>query len=141
MMGQFWRTKDFKSLIRTWNKKLDESGFTDAEVELRDDRVLKQRATNSYRQASQLERESRLEYFVLLGQLAHNTSFNNELERFVMLKHAEGASIKEIVDEINQKGIGRDRKTIRYIIRRWQMKWGIKHWSLKQMNLKKQVIK
>jgi len=133
---QFWRKKSFKILSRQWNKRLIESGFSDAEIEIKSDRILKQRATNSYRQATQLERESRLEYYCFLGYLANNTEFPNELEKFVMLRHAEGATIREIVDELNCRGIIRHRQTIRYVIRRWQTKWGIRTWSLREMNLK-----
>lgn len=135
-MAEFWRTKSFKLLSYSWNQKLEVTGFKDAEIELKGDRALKQRATNSYRQASQLERESRLDYFLFLGHLAQNTKFQCDLEKFVMLRHSEGATIKEIVEEISLRGISRDRKTIRFIIRRWQMKWGIRSWTKRQMNLK-----
>lgn len=135
-MEQFWRKKSFKILQREWNKKLVETGFVDAEIEIKSDRILKQRATNSYRQATQLERESRLEYYCFLGYLAHNTVFPSELEKFVMIRHAEGASIREITDELTLRGIVRHRQTIRHVIRRWQTKWGIRTWSLREMNLK-----
>lgn len=140
MMALFWRTKNFKNTYKEWNRKLQLSGFKDIEAELKGDRVLRQRATNCYRQATQLERESRLEYFCFVGHLVHTTIFESELEKDVMFKHSEGLTIKEIVDDIKHKGISRDRKTIRYIIRRWQMKWGIRTWNLKQMNLKKSQI-
>lgn len=136
-MGEFWRTKNFKFLSKTWSQKLEQSGFVDCEIDLKEGRVLRQRATNVYRQASESERESRLEYYSFLGYLAHNTLFPNDLEKLVMIRHSEGATIKEIVIEINKLGIFRDRKTIRFIIRRWQTKWGVKNWSLREMNLKK----
>lgn len=139
-MAEFWRTKSFKVLSKTWNQKLEESGFLDAEIELKGDRALRQKATNCYRNASELERETRLRYYALLGYLAHNTSFPNDLERIVMLRHSEGVTIKEILEELMLYGIIRDRKTIRYIIRRWQAKWGIRAWSPRQMNLKSPVI-
>lgn len=129
----FWRTRRFKILSHEWNIRLKSSGFEDAEIELKQERALKQRATNCYRQASQLERDSRLEYYSFLGHLAHNTLFPNDLERYIMVRHSEGATIKEIEEEIQI----RERKTIRYIIRRWQTKWGIRTWSLQEMNLKK----
>lgn len=112
-------------------------GFEDAEVDLKGDRALKQKASNSYRQAAELERESRLDYYCIVSNLAQNTKFHNILDEIVMVKHSDGATIKEIVDILKLKGISRDRKTIRYIIRRWQMNWGIKIWSPRQMNLKK----
>jgi hypothetical protein len=139
MMAEFWRKKEFKKLSKIWNKKLAEVGFEDAEIELKEDRALKQRASNSYRQASQLERESRLEYYSLLGSLTNNTKFQDFIDKTVMMGHSEGKTIKEIVNDLEHWGISRDRKTVRYIIRRWQMRWGIKHWNLKQMNLKKVI--
>lgn len=136
---EFWRSRNFRQLAKTWNQKLEEVGFIDSEIDLKGDRSLRQRATNAYRQASELERESRLGYYRLLGYLANNEQFQNALEELVMQRHADGASIKEIVNEVKQSGLSRDRKTIRHIIRRWQMKWGVKTWSLRQMNLKKTI--
>jgi hypothetical protein len=136
-MEQFWRTKKFKTLTVVWNKKLEASGFHDAEIELKGDRALKQRATNSYRQASELERESRLEYYCFLGYLAHNTMFVDEIEKFIMIRHSEGAEDKEIVEELKNMGVSRHRQTVSYVIKRWQVKWGVKNWSLRQRNLRK----
>lgn len=135
-MGQFWRTAKFRVLNREWNKKLEEVKFKDAEIDLKGDRSLKQRASNAYRQATLLERESRLDYYLLLGNLTSSTQFDNKLEELVMVRHAEGATIKEIVEEITKRGMPRERRNIRHIIRRWQAKWGIRTWTLKQMNLK-----
>lgn len=133
---EFWKSRQFKILYNSWNQKLKDSQFEDAEIDLKNDRQLKQRATNSYRQATELEREARLEYFLTIGNLANETRFPTALDEYVMLRHSEGASIKEIVAEIRDFSIRRDRKTIRYIIRRWQEIWGIRSWSPHQMNLK-----
>ena len=131
-MEQFWRKKTFKVLLIDWNKKLKTSGFEDAEKELKGDRALKQRATNCYRQADSLERETRLEYYLILGKLAHTTLFPNNLEELVMIRHSEGKTHKEIALEV-----GRHRHSIEFIIKRWQTKWGIKNWSLQARGLKK----
>lgn len=136
-MEQFWRKKSFKALSKEWNKKLADTGFTDAEIELKQERVLRQRSTNSYRQACQLERDSRLEYYMLMGNLAYNTIFPNELERSIMIWHAEGLTIKEIMQEIEKLGSSIYRGTVRFIIRRWQVKWGVKNWNREQLRLKK----
>lgn len=135
-MSQFWRTKGFKSLSIVWNKQLEQTGFKDAEIELKGDRALKQRSTNAYRQATQLERDTRLDYYMLLGQWVNQTQFPNDLERYVMSRCAEGATIQEIISGIQRDGLFIHRQTVRHIIRRWQMKWGIKYWTPKQMNLK-----
>lgn len=151
-MAEFWRSKNFKSLAEIWDEKLKEAGFLDAEIELKTERTLRQKASNCYRHASEVERDLRQQYFTQVGYFANNTDllngekdlglfayalFPNELEKLVMVRHSEGATIREIVDEITLKGMTRDRKTIRHIIRRWQMKWGIRSWTLRQMNLKK----
>ena len=138
-MSAFWRTKKFKDLSKKWNKNLSDVGFEDAEIELKDDRTLKQRASNSYRQASVIEREAKLQYYILLGRLVSSTVFPSEIEQSIMTKHADGESIKEIVEELTGQGILIHRRTIGYIIRRWESKWGIKSWNLKQMNLKKAI--
>jgi len=135
-MDHFWRTKKFKALSIEWDKKLQANGFIDIETRCGGERVLKQRATNAYMQADEFERESKLEYFCVLSHLAQTTIFPSPLEQIVMQSHAEGMAIKEIISELNKNGLSRDRRTIRFIIRRWQMKWGIRTWSLSQMYLR-----
>lgn len=136
-MEQFWRKKTFKVLLTTWNKELEKSGFEDAEIELKGDRALRQSASSRFKRWPEWERESRLEYYCFVGHLVHNAIFPNELEKFIMFKHSEGATIREIVDEAENNGMSVFRKTVMHIIRRWQMKWGIRSWSLHQRNLKK----
>lgn len=135
-VAEFWKSKGFKSLSKEWELRLTGSGFSDAEEDSKGERSLKQRADNCYRQASSLERETRLEYFSVLGSLAHATEFDDDIEAFIMLRHSEGAIIKEIVDELEARGIKKFRKTVSYIIRRWQMRWGLRTWTRKEMNLK-----
>jgi len=141
-MEQFWRRKSFKVLLTTWNRKLKSSGFDDIEQESKtgEERVLKQRsARKCFSQADDFEREMTLEYYLLLGHLVQNTIFPNDLEQSVMIRHSEGAKVTEIVDEISSKGIRRHKDTVMHIIRRWQTKWGIRKWSLKEMRLKKDI--
>jgi hypothetical protein len=131
MVAEFWRTKTFKALNDKWYSKLKDSGFVDQEKGL-----LKKHG--GYEKASQLERETRLEYYCRLSHLASNTEFINKFEKLVMLMHSEGFSITEICHEIGDvKHFERDRKIVRYTIRKWQNRWGIKSWSLKQMTWKK----
>ena len=61
--------KSFKVLLTTWNQSLKKSGFQDAEVELKGDRALKQRATNSYRQVSVLSKKRNKIRVLLLSWL------------------------------------------------------------------------
>jgi len=132
----FWKTKAFKVVELEWYEKLESTGFKDAETQ-KGERVLKQRATNSYRQANELERRTRLEYYLLLGNHVNNTEFPCELEKVVMNLRAEGYIISEIVKELIRLGTPRTRLTIRRIIRRWEAKWNIRKWSLKQRYLRR----
>ena len=136
---QFWKTKTFRQQAKIWNKKLKDSGFNDQEIEIAGERVLNQRSTNAYKQATELERQCRLDYFRLLGYLANNTIFPNRLEQFILLSHAEGKTTPEIAEEMKTHGVIKNKRTIGFIIRRWQMRWGIKTWTLKQMNLRSHI--
>ncbi len=130
-MAEFWKTKSFKITSKEWDKKLKQSGFIDDEEAMR-------KPHRGYEKASQLERELRYEYYSLIGHHVHNTEFPNILEKQILILHAEGFNISEISRELGDfKHFEKNRKDIRYIIRRWQQRWGIKRWSLKQLNLKR----
>jgi hypothetical protein len=144
-----FRKKGFKSLLLKWNKKLEESGFQDIEIELNNGRALRQSCVGQYNRWNKFERDSRLEYFCVVGHLVHDTIFPNDLEKFIMLKHAEGETITEIFKAMQANGFrmyeksGKSYRSLRrhimYIIRQWQMKWGIKTWSLQELSLKKNI--
>jgi hypothetical protein len=136
---QFWETKKFKKLSVVWEKKLKKSGFEDAEREHCGKVFLKQLAENAYGKTDKLERETRLEYYLLLSHLVDSAVFPNRLEELIMHKHADGFSITEIVNEAKKEKLPVFRHTVRYIIRRWHMRWGLKYWSLQKMNLRKPI--
>jgi hypothetical protein len=122
-MKKFWQTKKFKKLQNVWNEKLKASGFNDAESEYR----LKLPADHCYCWArTKEERENKLRYYVLLGQHFHAEEFQDAVDALVMERRAEGIKIKHISEELRQLGERCHRETIRYIIRRYEIKWGIK---------------
>ena len=140
--GELLEDEDVQGTSNQWNCILKDADFIDCETtDISGERVLKQRATNAYRQADELERDTRLQYYSLLGHLAHNTKFDSQIEQLIMIRHSEGAEIKEIVEEIKLTGSYRCRKMVLFIIRRWQMRWGVKTWSLKEMNLRRPLMK
>lgn len=131
-MAEFWKTKAFKIISKEWYLKLKNAGFVDHEQAL-----LKQHG--GYIKASELERDARRDYYSLIGHYVHNTEFPNILEKQIMSRHAEGQTISEISRELKLREdwhFEKNRKVIRYIIRRWEQRWGIKRWSIKQLNLK-----
>lgn len=119
--------------------KLKESGFEDIEVRVGNKDALKQRSGYSYRKRganiSDIIRESKLTYFTLLAEYAaRERHFEDESDRLIMTRTAEGKSIGEISKEL--KDLGRpkyNRDTIRYIRRRYEHKWGIRTWKPEEM--------
>ena len=127
---EFWRTKGFKKLQLVWNEKLKESGFKEE---------LENIASTSYGKASPLERETRLEYYLKVEECFNKTIFDDPAECIIMGLHAQGCDSREIGVKLLEAGISRHKRTILYTIKRYQMKWGIRSWTPKQM--KKVAIK
>lgn len=140
---EFWRTKRFKELSKEWNQKLIESGFVEIEFENKNGSrsLIRTRANRRFQRSDPISREAILNYFLAVSHRVNSESFPSEVDSMVMIRHSEGATIKEIVDELALNGIRKDRKIIRFIIRRYQMKWGIKDWSREPMIFRKIVIK
>ncbi len=136
---------EFKQLQKEWNKRLEESGFEDAEKDVGGERALKLPSNCVYRQETdEVVRESKLSYFMLLAQkFAEEKEFSDEWDRKIMERTAEGWSIKEISEELrglvptDRERTKHNRDTIRYVRRRYEHKWGIKVWLPHQMQSRK----
>lgn len=126
MPQKFWKTKTFLTLQREWDQKLKASGFEDAEKSIGGTARLKQRASNSYRGAIQVLREAKLEYYRSLTYHFHETEFSDEVERLIMERRAEGVLIKSICEQLRSMGERCHRETVRHIIRKYEIKWGMK---------------
>jgi hypothetical protein len=123
---KFWQTAKFKELEREWNERLARSGFRDAETTVNGRPLLKQRASNSYRGATLVERENKRRYYELLGVHAHAECFTDWVDCVVLHWRATGAKIKTISQILETLGERCHRETIRGIIRKYEMKWGIR---------------
>lgn len=132
--AEFWETKNFKELQSLWDDILKDSGFIDIEENVGKDKELKQNSSNVYRSSSSIECEAKLQYHRLLSECAQKTEFDDEIDRFIMLKRAEGLKICEISDELKKIKQKNHRQTIRYIIRKWEKEWGIRAWTIEQLN-------
>ncbi len=135
-MAKFYQTKEFKELEKEWNKFLEMTGFNDAERIKNGERVLRQNASNAYRQADEFEREAKAKYFQNICHHVNRTIFTNPIDKFVMTMISDGISIKQIVLELALMGHPTHRQTIRFIVRRHEHIWGIRFWSAKDRNLK-----
>jgi hypothetical protein len=136
-MRKFWLTKKFKLLQKKWYEKLREADFVDVEHEFDGEFELTQRSSNAYRQASFIVRESKVDYYRLIGHYTHNEKFDDPVDEIVMKMVAEGAKIKAVSEELKRQGFKCHRQTIRYIIRRYENQWGIRRWNQKQLTSKR----
>lgn len=133
---QYYQTKKFKELNKKWNQKLQKTGFEDIEREVNGTRLIKQYASNWARNADQEIIEAKSKYIDLLQQKVNEFIFEDRIEQFIMGNLSQGNKISEIVEELELAGIDIHRQTVRFIKRRYEVKWKIRKWTLKEQNLK-----
>lgn len=118
---KFWQTSKFKNLQKIWNKKLEESGFCDAEANGK----LRQNSANCYRTKVCTVIANKQRYFELLGQRFHEENFMDPVDAYVIERRAQGTSFVKIREELRSQGKKNGRETIRKIIRFYERKWNI----------------
>jgi len=129
---------EFKRLQSHWYKKLADDGFIDIEKEKNGSHILIQGAIYPFRNNDSFVRLIKEEYFRTIGQITHDekTEFRNEIDQYILIRYSDGARIKTIVEELILRGTPKERKTIRIIIRRYEMAWGIRYYNQQQLNVK-----
>lgn len=122
-----------KELQKLWYKILEDSGFVDIEKLINGRLVLKQNAAHNLWEQDPLDCELEREYFRLVSHKVNDeaTIFRNESDRMILQMHADGLKIKDITAVVF-----RDRKTVRHIIRRYEMAWNIRIYTRRQLNKK-----
>lgn len=135
----FWKTPDFKSLQRAWYARLEREGFRDAEEIVGGEYVLKQIAAHPYRGMGHLAIQTKEAYYRLLGLQVQTGDFASEVDRLILTMFADGRRIKHIVEALHNLGTPRARNTIRFIIRKYEMRWGLREYTAKQLNKKEAV--
>lgn len=129
---KFYESSGFKELERQWNEILQADGFQDVERVVAGDRVLAQRSDYSLHQIAATE--LRAEYYRLLGQCLHDEMIESELDRIILSRLADGLKIAAISNELKQLGQRWHRQTIRFRIRKYENKFGIRKWEEHQLN-------
>jgi hypothetical protein len=135
MAKKYYETLEFKALSKQWEKILEQEGLADAETSVGEKRALRQNASNVYRQMDPTRREAKELYFQQLGRCLHSVSlsFDNEVDKMVMVLRAQGAKITEICAALIEAGCSRYRRTVRLIIRKYEDRWGIRNWNPEQL--------
>lgn len=130
----FWRQQQFKALQLEWYKRLEESEFKDAEKIIGEELELKQAAAYLFKGEDEPTWKAREAYFHLMSQQIHEAEFRCEIDEIIMTWHVAGQRIKSICEELDRKGMHRCRHTVRFTIRKYEMRWGLREYTRKQLN-------
>ena len=155
----YWKSSEFKELQQAWYQKLAEHGFDDVETMVGDELLLRQHAAEAYRSLRLIKRKiyrsdegdivriartelnwtarhAKEDYFRIISSMAQTSEFKNEVDRIVIVRFAEGKKACEICEELKQRGTPRYRHAIRFIVRRYEMQWGLKKYTPRQLGKK-----
>lgn len=139
-------TKDeFKKLQREWYQKLADLGFKDIEEFKGEELVLKESYNDCFRpnrhNKSEFDRSMQEEYFRCLAHKAFDetTVYRNEIDKHILIRYSEGAKIKTIITELSVLKKPLRRNTIRFIIKRYEMAWGLKNYKPNELNIYKKT--
>lgn len=130
---------EFIQLQKEWYQKLRESGFEDIErFDGQEQLVLIQAAYPLRAERDEFLRNCKAEYFrsMALAARDQDTVYRNEVDKYIIERYVDGANIKTIVLELKDRKMPRDRNSVRFIIRRYEMQWGLRHYSYKQLHIK-----
>lgn len=123
---------EFKKLQQHWYKKLKDSGFDDIENETFD--LLNKPPPL----LADIVKAAREEYFRLISWCVQdeNTVFRNDVDRYILERHAEGANANTISKELSKRGTPRHRHSIRFIVRKYAFAWGVRCFTPTELNIK-----
>jgi len=127
---------EYEILKREWDRRLKEDGLgyiEDIENTNEDPYIIQ-----VYKKLAPLQRVAQEEYFILVNMkvMNPNTEYKRPIDKLIMQWYADGVKIKTMVEKLAELGMPRERKTIRYIIRRYIMAWRIRYFTRAQLNLK-----
>lgn len=145
---KFYQDPGFQKLEEEWYGRLKADGFQDAEKKLGTDSILvctQARANWGSDSGHWLinmpgawglsyVKESSQQYYNILSEWLHEDVFESEFDRIIMTRIADGAKIKDISDELKKLGHRWHRQTIRFRIRKYEHKLGIRAWAEQELN-------
>lgn len=130
----FWQTPNFKSLQRAWYQRLKREGFQDAEELVAGELMLKQTAAHPYRGLDHLAIAAKEAYYRLMLQAVQKGEFRSEIDRLILAMWADGHKICVICRALKAMGSSRNRHTVLYTIRKYEMEWGLREYTPRQLN-------
>lgn len=128
---KFYETERFKHLQAKWYKKLL------LESPKKSKKLFESRSTllefSALHNNSPVTNDAKLKYCMLLSRRVRSEGFIKERDKIIMRARAEGIMIKDILVLLENKGIKCHRNTVRFIIRRYEVKWKIRKWKPQQL--------
>ncbi len=106
-MSQF-NNKSFKKLKAKWYKKLEDSGFDDAETEKG---RLKISAREVLRTKVADTKQSKEDYYALADSFLHEHTFDSELSKVIWEYHTNGLGAPAIADTLMKAGMAKTNRT------------------------------
>ena len=91
-----------------------------------DELLLRQYAGGTFRNVDIVRGEERQTYYRVMAERLHEAHFRNDTERIVLTLVTEGVKIKKIVEALEVAGHARCRFTVRCIIRKYEIAWGLR---------------
>lgn len=111
-MSRF-NSNEFKKLKAKWYKKLEKSGFEDAES---DEFNLKVSAKEILRKKVQATRQSKEDYYYMAGCFLNEYEFPDEITRIIWEYHTNGLSKYSIAAILNKSKVTKTNETSVYFI-------------------------
>lgn len=130
----YWKNQHFKALQAAWYKRLSDDGFEDAEEIIGDDLELSKNVYNTHWWINETDRIAREEYYDQLSHRVREFDFISIVDELILTWFADGKRIKDIVIDLRDMGKTRCRQTIMFTIRRYEMLWGMKKYTARQLN-------
>jgi hypothetical protein len=131
------KKQNLQTLLREWDDILAATGFKDAERTVDGERHLVRFSSHIYRKDHFHSPESKMAYYDAILDRINAGALRNEVDQIIMNLHASGCRKNQIVEQLSHKGHNIHRKTVMFIIRRYESSWGLRAWSNRQLNLKK----
>lgn len=125
----YWRNQDFKTLQKQWYQRLEDLGFEDAEVVVGDETFLRQTSERPFR-ACPVRIKQKEDYYRVLTHRVADSEFRNEVDQQILTLRSEGKTFKEIAVAAKC-----ERKKVRFTIRKYEMAWGLRRYTLQQLDL------
>lgn len=82
-----------------------------------------------------IQLEAKEEYYRVMSHLAYDidTPYDNKAHEYILKKWSDGETIAKISEGLTTLGEDRERKAIRFTIRRYEMRWGLKSYRRKEI--------